>query len=186
MKKIKNMASMNPKSPTRLVTNAFLPALAFASSVNQNEISRVRTCAHAFPTKEGQQQIVAQHQHEHGEHEQVEVDEELREVGVAMHVADGVEVDERADAGDEQRHGDRQWIGQEPEAHRQVAGGNPLEQRELVRAFELGAAGQAEEHATDAANDPQPSWLRANRPRARQDDGRRAPAAQSRAAGIRE
>ena len=38
--KIRNMAIMNPKSPTRLVTNAFLPALAAVSRVNQNEISR--------------------------------------------------------------------------------------------------------------------------------------------------
>ena len=34
------MASMKPQSPTRLVMNAFLPAAALASSVNQNEISR--------------------------------------------------------------------------------------------------------------------------------------------------
>ena len=34
------MATMNPQSPIRFVTNAFLPAVALASSVNQNEISR--------------------------------------------------------------------------------------------------------------------------------------------------
>ena len=34
------MATRKPQSPTRLVTNAFLPAEALASSVNQNEISR--------------------------------------------------------------------------------------------------------------------------------------------------
>ncbi len=31
---------MKPKSPTRLVTNAFLPATAAESRSNQNEISR--------------------------------------------------------------------------------------------------------------------------------------------------
>ena len=31
---------MNPKSPMRLVTKAFLPAEAFAGSVCQNEMSR--------------------------------------------------------------------------------------------------------------------------------------------------
>ena len=31
---------MKPKSPMRLVTNAFLPAEALASSVNQNEMSK--------------------------------------------------------------------------------------------------------------------------------------------------
>ena len=34
------MATMNPQSPIRLVMKAFLPAEAFASSVNQNEIRR--------------------------------------------------------------------------------------------------------------------------------------------------
>ena len=34
------MATKKPQSPTRLVTNAFLPAEALASSVNQNEISK--------------------------------------------------------------------------------------------------------------------------------------------------
>ena len=38
--KSRNIASMNPKSPMRLVTKAFLPAEALASLVNQNEISR--------------------------------------------------------------------------------------------------------------------------------------------------
>ena len=40
VKKARNMATRKPQSPTRLVTNAFLPAEALASSVNQNEISR--------------------------------------------------------------------------------------------------------------------------------------------------
>ena len=38
--KTMNVATMKPKSPMRLVTKAFLPALALASSRNQNEISR--------------------------------------------------------------------------------------------------------------------------------------------------
>ena len=38
--KIRNMASMKPKSPTRLVTNAFLPARAALGFSNQKEMSR--------------------------------------------------------------------------------------------------------------------------------------------------
>ena len=34
------MATMKPKSPTRLVTNAFLPAEALASSANQKEMRK--------------------------------------------------------------------------------------------------------------------------------------------------
>ena len=37
---MKNMASMKPKSPTRLVTNAFLPATAARFRSNQYEMSR--------------------------------------------------------------------------------------------------------------------------------------------------
>jgi hypothetical protein len=38
--KARNIASMKPQSPMRLVTKAFLPAEAFFSSLNQNEISQ--------------------------------------------------------------------------------------------------------------------------------------------------
>src|SRR3954447_13115614 len=37
---VKNIATMKPQSPMRFVTNAFLPATALASSVNQNEMSQ--------------------------------------------------------------------------------------------------------------------------------------------------
>ncbi len=35
-----NIASMKPQSPMRLVTNAFFPALALASTVNQKEMRK--------------------------------------------------------------------------------------------------------------------------------------------------
>ena len=38
--KVKKVATMKPQSPTRLVTKAFLPAEALASSVNQNEMRK--------------------------------------------------------------------------------------------------------------------------------------------------
>ena len=37
---MRNIASMNPKSPTRFVMNAFLPATAAELRSNQNEMSR--------------------------------------------------------------------------------------------------------------------------------------------------
>ena len=36
----RKVATMKPQSPTRLVTNAFLPADAFAGSVCQNEMRK--------------------------------------------------------------------------------------------------------------------------------------------------
>ncbi len=38
--KIRNIANMKPKSPTRLVTNAFLPATAAELRSNQKEMRR--------------------------------------------------------------------------------------------------------------------------------------------------
>ena len=76
--KIRKVATMNPQSPMRLVTKAFLPAVALASSVNQNEMRKYEQ-APALPTEEGEQQVVAEHEHQHREGEQVQVEEELRE-----------------------------------------------------------------------------------------------------------
>jgi hypothetical protein len=120
------MAMRKPQSPIRLVMNAFLPAEALASSVNQNEVG---AGPHALPADEGDQQVAAEHQHQHREDEQVQVDEVLGIVPVAVHVADRVQVDQRAHTGDEQRHRDRQRIGQEPDVHLQGAHRDPTEQR---------------------------------------------------------
>ena len=67
---------MKPKSPTRLVTNAFLPATAAALRSNQNEIEQVRAEADALPAEEGHEEADAEHEHEHRGGEQVQVGEE--------------------------------------------------------------------------------------------------------------
>ncbi len=66
--------------------------------------------ADALPTEERHEHVVAQHQHEHREHEQVHVDEEPGEAGIAVHVPDRVQMDQRPHPGDEQAHGDRQRV----------------------------------------------------------------------------
>ena len=118
---------MKPKSPTRLVTNAFLPATGVRFLLEPERDEEVRAGADALPAEEGEQQVVAEHEHEHREHEQVQVDEELGEPRVAVHVADRVEVDQRADAGDEQDHRHRQRVEQEAEVDLEAAGRDPGE-----------------------------------------------------------
>ena len=63
---------------------------------------------HAFPTEKQHQQVVAKHQHQHGEHKQVHVGEEAAVTArfflVLPHVARGVHMDEEADAGDHAHH----------------------------------------------------------------------------------
>ena len=70
----------------------------------KSEIVRVGAQPHALPADEDHGQVGPQDQDEHGEGEQVEVGEEP---GVALllgHIADGEDVDEQADARDDQGH----------------------------------------------------------------------------------
>ena len=78
--------------------------------------------ADAFPADEQQRQVVGQDQDQHREGEQVQVGEVAREVRVVPHVADGVDVDEEADAGDHQDHHRRQRVDAEGDVDAQGAG----------------------------------------------------------------
>jgi hypothetical protein len=88
---------------------------------------QIRAQADAFPTHERHQEARAEHQHEHRSREQVHVREEAREPLVAVHVADRIQVNERADAGDEQNHRRRQRIHEEAEVDLEPAGLDPGE-----------------------------------------------------------
>jgi hypothetical protein len=58
----------------------------------------------AFPAEEHLHQIVGRHQHQHGEGEQRQIGEEARPVRVVVHVADGIDVDQRRDGVDHDQH----------------------------------------------------------------------------------
>ncbi len=60
--------------------------------------------AHRLPAEEQLQEVVAHHQHEHGEGEQRNVGEETLIAGVILHVADGVDVHHQRDEGHHQHH----------------------------------------------------------------------------------
>ncbi len=66
--------------------------------------------AHALPAEEEEQEVVRQHEQQHGGDEEVQVEEELREVLVVLHVADRVEVDEGAHPRHEGRHRHRERV----------------------------------------------------------------------------
>ena len=68
---------------------------------------------HTFPAHEHQDVVIREDEREHGEHEQVEVSEEAVVTAFVRHVADGVDVDERADSGDEQQPDGGKRIEQE-------------------------------------------------------------------------
>jgi hypothetical protein len=75
--------------------------------------------AHTLPADEHHEQVVAEDEHQHREQEEVQVGEEALEPPViaviVVHVADGVDVNQRADARDHQDHDRRQRVEQECE-----------------------------------------------------------------------
>ncbi len=64
----------------------------------------------AFPADEHQKGVAGQHQNGHEEEEEVQVAEVARVAFFMGHVAGGVDVDEEADAGDDQEHDERELI----------------------------------------------------------------------------
>src|ERR1700733_4282797 len=69
--------------------------------------------ADSFPPDEHEQEVFCEHQRQHEEHEQVEVGEIAPVTLFMSHVADGVDMDQKANAGDDQKHDQRQGIEQE-------------------------------------------------------------------------
>ena len=144
----------------------------------------VRAGADALPPEERDEQVLAEDEHQHREREQVEVEEELGELRVAVHVADRVQVDQRADAGDEQAHRDAQRIGEERHVDVQRPDRQPREQRDDVGPLLGRLAQQVEEHADgDDERRRRPSPSRSSRPSDRRAGARRRRAPGTRPAG---
>jgi hypothetical protein len=99
----------------RFAMNAFLPAAAFGELLVPEADEQVRAEAHPLPADEEQRQVVGEDEDEHREDEQVQVREEPREARVLRHVRRRVEVDEEADAGDDEHHHAAQRV--DAEAH---------------------------------------------------------------------
>ena len=68
---------------------------------------------HTFPADEHQQKVFCQHQGQHEKHEQVEVGKEAPVAFLVRHVADGVDMDQKSYAGDDQQHDQGQGVEQE-------------------------------------------------------------------------
>ena len=100
----------------------FLPGRCRRIFCEPEPDQQIRRQAHALPADEHQQVVVGQHQRQHEKHEQVQVGEEAVVAGVVPHVADGVDVDQESDSGDDQQHDQRELIEIEGEIGVEAAG----------------------------------------------------------------
>src|SRR5439155_14946251 len=71
---------------------------------------QIRRQSHAFPADKHRQIIVRKHQRQHEEHEKIQVGEEPVKSILFPHVADGVNVNEEANSGHNQKHDQRKLI----------------------------------------------------------------------------
>ncbi len=94
---------------------AFLPAFAAESRRVVEADEQVRSEAHAFPADEHQQEVLCEDQREHEEEEEIHVGEEAPVALFFRHVADGIDVNEEADAGDDAEHDDGELVELERE-----------------------------------------------------------------------
>src|SRR5687768_7566732 len=66
--------------------------------------------ADTLPADEQQQQVVGHDQHEHEEDKEIQIDEKTRHPFVVSHIAEGVDMNQKADARDNQQHDRSQRI----------------------------------------------------------------------------
>ena len=88
--------------------------------------------AHCFPAKEQLHEVVAHHQHQHGEGEQRDVGEEAVVARITLHVANGVDVHHQGHRGHHHHHHGGQAVDHEADFHLQAADGQPVVQRLVV------------------------------------------------------
>ena len=82
-----------------------------------------------LPEDVEEEEVPGQHQHDHREDEEIQVGEEARVVGVLVHVADRVDVDEEPDAGHDQQHHGRELVELERHGGAEGPGDDPVEER---------------------------------------------------------
>ena len=107
---------------------------------------QVRREADALPAEEQPDVVGREHQHQHRGDEQVEVAEEPATPRVVLHVADGVDVDQRADPGDEEQEQRRQRVVEQVHADAELPGLEPGVQVLTDLAVVGVAAEQPDEH----------------------------------------
>src|ERR1700733_6229920 len=95
---------------------------------------QIRREPDTLPADKHEQEVLRQHQRQHEEHEEVEISKEAPVAVFLCHVADGVDMDHKAHAGNHQKHDEGQGIEQEVKVgakgrSRNPGGREPLDMR---------------------------------------------------------
>ena len=146
---MKKIAMAMPTSPIAFITNAFLAAATGASLLVPEPDQQVGREADQAPAGQQQHEVAGHHQQQHREQEQVHVGEEAPLLGVAVHVADRVHDDQRADAGHDQHLDHGQLVDLDRQRHVEhldVVSPGPGVERVDVAAGALALAEDREEH----------------------------------------
>ena len=105
----------------------------------------------ALPADVQQEVVVRQDKEEHRRNEEVEVPKEFAPIGVVLHVAEGIDVDEGSDDSDEENEHHRQLIELEGHIGLELPGEHPREQALADRALLRAAVHETNNHE-DAEN----------------------------------
>ena len=145
---------------------------------------------HAFPADEQDEQRPAEHEQQHEEQEQVQIGEVAGVARVVLHVADRVDVDQRAHAGHDQRHHRAQAVEIEGDLERAAADDGPrvgdLDRRRSASRLQVEETFHRRDEGQRSAGRSRPprrTACRAGCPRGRSAGSLPAAAGRSRSAG---
>ena len=100
--------AMSPMRVTMKALRAARPMLR--GRAYQKPMRRIAAEADAFPAEVEEEQVVGEHQDEHGGDEEIHLGEEPAVAVVVAHEADGVEEDEEGDEGDDEDHDEGEGV----------------------------------------------------------------------------
>src|SRR5262249_6026364 len=117
----------------------------------------------AFASDEEQNVVRGEYEDQHEEHEEVQVREETVVAAFMRHVASGVDVDQEADAGDDEDHDNSELVHLEIKARGEASGGDPIEKvfvngllaigEKFADGFERGEEGETGRAQSDGIDD---------------------------------
>ena len=117
---MRNAAITRATSPITWVMNALRAAATARRPVVPEPDEQIAAQRDQCPPDDEDHQVGGEHERQHREDEEVHVAEEAGEPGIVLHVADAVDVDEEADAGDDHEHQRAQRIEREVHADREI------------------------------------------------------------------